>query len=529
MKKGIDISYHQGTIDFVKVKQSGIEFVIIREGYRNQTDEKFFEYVKAARAAGLKILGCYHFSYALTERQAREEAFLMCLNMSVAGLDNDIVCFFDAEYDTIRKASKQNVNLGHEQINRHANVFCEEIRRTGRVPGIYTNYHWLSSMYYGETIRLGELWLADYNKIPPTRECLVQQYSDKGAVPGISVPVDLDYYYGDFKMEEKPMRSRAKVVSLVNSWVGKKESDGSHKSIVDIYNSYSPLPRGIKMSYSWAWCACTWSALAIALGYTDIMPIEISCGLLIDEAKKMRCWIENDGYCPKPADGILYDWDDNGIGDNTGWPDHVGIVTEVYPEAGYMVVTEGNCADMVKKRTVSINGRFIRGFITPKYTDDGPAYENPLSPGLDVKTVAHEVIAGKWGNGDERKNNLKMNGYDPAEVQKEVNRILNGQADKPNHTTDVDAGVDATVKTTCYARNSSDKYVGTWKATADVYCRNDAGTNKKALCVIPKGSKVKCYGNYSSFNGTDWLLVLAYTNSTRYEGFISSKYLEKVN
>ena len=78
----------------------------------------------------------------------------------------------------------------------------------------------------------------------------------------------------------------SEMVKLAQSWLGKKESDGSHKMIVDIYNTYKPLPRGTKMQYDWPWCACTVSALAIKLGYTDIVPIEMSCSKLIELAKK---------------------------------------------------------------------------------------------------------------------------------------------------------------------------------------------------------------------------------------------------
>lgn len=84
----------------------------------------------------------------------------------------------------------------------------------------------------------------------------------------------------------------------------------------------------------------------------------------------MGCWQENDAYVPSPGDAILYYWQDNGIGDNTGNPDHVGTVIEVNKESGYMVIEEGNYSNAVKKRTLSINGKFIRGFITPKYDDN---------------------------------------------------------------------------------------------------------------------------------------------------------------
>ena len=74
-------------------------------------------------------------------------------------------------------------------------------------------------------------------------------------------------------------KSRQAVVNLVESWDGKKESNGSHKSIIDLYNDFfekicaGKFPRGIRMRYDWAWCACTWSALAAALRYESIMPI----------------------------------------------------------------------------------------------------------------------------------------------------------------------------------------------------------------------------------------------------------------
>ena len=164
--------------------------------------------------------------------------------------------------------------------------------------------------------------------------------------------------------------SRQAVADLVNSWVGKNEADGSYKTIIEIYNSYKgTFPRGTKMDYSWPWCACTWSAAAIKLGYTPIMPIEISCYYLIEAAKKKGIWIENDAHVPKVGEGVLYYWKDGmnfATTDCTGVPDHVGTVTEVYEKAGYFVVTEGNYSNAVKKRTLLINGRYIRGFISPK-------------------------------------------------------------------------------------------------------------------------------------------------------------------
>lgn len=318
------------------------------------------------------------------------------------------------------------------------------------------------------------------------------------------------------------MRSRGEVVKVASGYLGKNEKDGSHKEIIDIYNSYSgTLPRGIKMQYNWAWCACTWSSIAIKLGYTDIMPIEISCGELIKRAKEMGCWQENDGHVPSPGDAILYDWQDNGIGDNTGWPDHVGTIDYVNKDAGYMTVIEGNYQDAVKKRTISINGKYIRGFITPKYDDDTIGLLHKEGKDLDV--VAREVISGLWGNGSNRKTALESYGYDYEKVRARVNEILNGPDGKP-------APPDSSkqiVEATCYARSKDTSLAGTYVTTSDLYCRNDAGTNKKALCLIPKGTKALNFGFYTAFNGVKWLLIQTTIDGVQYIGFSSSLYLKK--
>lgn len=326
------------------------------------------------------------------------------------------------------------------------------------------------------------------------------------------------------------MRSRNDIVQLARSWIGKNEKNGTHKEIIDIYNSHSPLPRGSKMKYEWPWCAATWSALAIKLGYTDIIPIEMSCGFLINAAKAMGCWQENDGYIPSPGDAVLYDWEDSGKGDNIGWPDHVGTVEYVNPSEGYFVVIEGNYSDSVKKRTVSINGRYIRGFIVPKYDSGTDANLPTLDGEKDLNEIAHEVISGLWGNGDERKSNLTSKGYDPAEVQKKVNEILNGNATtakNPNQQQSQRQPFEKAVTSKCVARNFDKKLAGFYKIDENLYCREDAGSNKKAMCLIPKGTNVRCYGYYNVSNDVKWYYIRFIMDGVQYTGFSSSKYMTK--
>lgn len=123
MKTGIDISYYQGNVDFAKVKQSGIDFVILKSSYRKATDTRFFEYVKKAMAAELPILGVYHFIYALDATQALEEAKYCVKQVEKSGLGKDTYIFADFEYDSVYKAGKAGVKLGVTECNQfHKNI-----------------------------------------------------------------------------------------------------------------------------------------------------------------------------------------------------------------------------------------------------------------------------------------------------------------------------------------------------------------------------------------------------------------------
>lgn len=190
--------------------------------------------------------------------------------------------------------------------------------------------------------------------------------------------------------------TRNEIVKQVQSWVGLQESNGSHKKIIDLYNTISPLPRGYKMPYTAEWCAATMGALAVICDATDIIPLECSCRLMIEQAKAMGIWVERDDYVPLPGDIMMYDWDDDGRGENTNNPDHVGMVEKV--TGNTITVIEGNYSNAVKRRSLLVNGKYIRGYIVPKYqettAEDKPGTAAPtdilpmLRKGDEGKTVA---------------------------------------------------------------------------------------------------------------------------------------------
>lgn len=160
---------------------------------------------------------------------------------------------------------------------------------------------------------------------------------------------------------------RLTVKRQINSWLGLNQFDRSNQLILNIYNNHKPLARGYAIRQGDAWCATTVSAVAIALDLTDIMPTEVSCPQMISlyQMHKLSKWEENDAYKPNIGDIVLYDWQDSGIGDNTGVADHIGIVTDI--SGNSITVTEGNMSGRVGTRVLSVNGRYIRGYCLPNY------------------------------------------------------------------------------------------------------------------------------------------------------------------
>lgn len=180
--------------------------------------------------------------------------------------------------------------------------------------------------------------------------------------------------------------TREQIVAQMQAWLGLKESNGSHKQIIDIYNSHTPRARGYKLKYTDAWCAGGVSACAIKCGATDIIPLEVGCGKMIDKAKKMGIWVEADDYDPLPGDIIVYYWDAKKTGDQKTGASHVGYI-ETSKDKKYTVI-ECNYSNSVKRRSLKNNDYRIRGFITPNYdesVDVEPVPEVKPAPAVAVK------------------------------------------------------------------------------------------------------------------------------------------------
>ena len=164
-------------------------------------------------------------------------------------------------------------------------------------------------------------------------------------------------------LQEEALRQQ--VITTAESWLGSNESDGSHKAIIDLYNSHSPLPRGYAVTYEDSWCATFCSAVAIELELTHIIPKECGCEKQIELFSELGRWIEDDDYVPLPGDLIYYSSLDLGVGDCEKWSDHVGIVVGTW--GPFLKVIEGNYEDQVKYRILTVNAKGIRGYGIPDY------------------------------------------------------------------------------------------------------------------------------------------------------------------
>ena len=191
---GIDVSKWNGSIDWNAVKNSGVNYVIIRVGYRGSSqgalieDPKFKTNIKGATAAGLKV-GVYFFTQAVDEVEAVQEASMVLDRIS--GYKISYPVFLDVEGsggrgDAIDSATRTAV----------CKAFCNTIKNAGYTPGVYANKTWLTSKMDAGALSGYKIWLAQYAKTPTyTGRYDLWQYRSDGKVSGISGKVDLNISY----------------------------------------------------------------------------------------------------------------------------------------------------------------------------------------------------------------------------------------------------------------------------------------------------------------------------------------------
>ena len=196
---GIDVSEFQGEeIDWKQVRDSGVEFVIIRLGYRAYgesgelvLDAMYEDNIKGALDAGLDV-GVYFFSQAVSAAEAVEEADFVLEHLKPYEITGPVV------YDTeeIKWDTARTDNNTKQEFTNYCKVFCDAVEHAGYDPMIYSNMKWMAFTLDMSELSGYDFWYADYHDVPQCPyDYKIWQYSEEGVVPGINANVDLNLWF----------------------------------------------------------------------------------------------------------------------------------------------------------------------------------------------------------------------------------------------------------------------------------------------------------------------------------------------
>lgn len=208
MKRGIDVSYANGYIDWEKVKRDNIDFAILRStfgsDFPSQVDNQYFPNTQGCVKNSIPF-GVYHFAYFINEQTARDEADFV-IKTANEYRDNVKFIVLDIEEDTERYAR----NMGYNPDWTACSIaFLERVKESGYIPVLYANYNWLKNKLNYNKLKSYKLWYAAPDASEPTYNCAIWQYSWKGRVDGISGDVDMNYLYDESLLAETSISKTA--------------------------------------------------------------------------------------------------------------------------------------------------------------------------------------------------------------------------------------------------------------------------------------------------------------------------------
>lgn len=200
---GVDVSYHEGDLDWKAIKEEGFEFAILRIGARGYgkegkvfLDKMFHQNIKEAKEAGLDV-GVYFFSQAINEEEAKEEAEFVLANLS--GYDLELPVVYDPE--SILDAEARTDGVSGEQFTKNTLVFCDLIEKAGFEPMIYSNMLWEAFKFDLTSLSQYPIWYADYEDLPQTPYYFsFWQYSEKGYLDALKGKEGKDYLDLDIQL-----------------------------------------------------------------------------------------------------------------------------------------------------------------------------------------------------------------------------------------------------------------------------------------------------------------------------------------
>ena len=202
---GIDVSEYQNAVDWKKVKDAGIDYTMIRIGYRGYgkegklvEDKKFKDHMDGAGAAGIPA-GVYFFSQAVNDEEVLKEADFVIKHLS----EYKITCPVAFDTEEIKFDDARTDGLSKEQFTRNCRLFCDTLEDAGYDTMIYTNMKWLAFTLNPEELKEYGKWYADYESLPQCPyEFSMWQYTETGQVPGVEGNVDLNVWFAPPKNEK---------------------------------------------------------------------------------------------------------------------------------------------------------------------------------------------------------------------------------------------------------------------------------------------------------------------------------------
>lgn len=425
--RGIDISHHNGwPFNSITSKAyADSDFVVIKA--TQGTSYKYTDYFTKAINKTLndgKLGGAYH--YAGGGDAVKEADYFISI---VKPYINKIMLALDWEHN-------QNTAWNNTEW---AKKFVDRVKeKTGVTCFLYANMDGIQKCK--NLANQCPLWFAGYPKndnswsIPkwpshystkPWTHYDIWQYTSGGEtvdrnVSNLTTSDWIKYAGGKVEVPTKTGTdvTAQDIIKIMVSWIGISKKNGTHKVLIDLYNSYKPLPRNYKVTYNDSWCAVTVSDAYIKAKAVNLIGgIECSVQKFIDIFKKKGIWQEDGRVTPKPGWPICYNWDDK-TQPNDGWADHIGIVEKV--ENGYITVIEGNMSGVVGRRRIKVGDGRIRGYAMPKYaTAKTETPKKDTSRDYLLKLTV-DTLQGKYGTGNTRKEKL---GVYYADVQNIINHV----------------------------------------------------------------------------------------------------------
>ena len=223
--KGIDVSTHQGTINWDKVKADGIQFAIIRAGFTGygkakskQKDQHFENNYAMAKKVGMPV-GVYWYSCAVSESEAIQEANLLL--EYIKGKQLEFPVFIDTEdnHDVSKYSPTSQATIGKNALTKVIKAFCERIENAGYYVGIYASSSWFKDRLNDDELSAYDHWIAQWSSTQPSKAHGVWQYTSSGKVNGINGNVDMNFAYKDYIniMKKNGLNGFSKVENHENS------------------------------------------------------------------------------------------------------------------------------------------------------------------------------------------------------------------------------------------------------------------------------------------------------------------------